>query len=43
MTNKFNEIDAKQGRNGMQVALIVIASMIILGFVGWIAMFATAA
>lgn len=43
MTNQINELDAKQGRNGMQVALIVIASMIILGFVGWIAMFVTAA
>lgn len=41
MTNKYNEIEAKQGRNGMQVALIVIASMIILGFVGWIAMYTT--
>jgi len=39
MTKKIAEVDAKQGREGIQVALIVIASMIILGFVGWIAMF----
>lgn len=31
----------RQGREGIHVALIVIASMVSLGFIGWIAMFAT--
>ena len=39
MTEHIKEIDAKQGRKGFQVALIVIISMILLGFTGWIAMF----
>lgn len=42
MTIKINETKAKQGRDGIRVAVIVIASMLALGFVGWIAMFSTA-
>jgi len=41
MTQQIREIKAKQGRNGIQVALIVATSMVSLGFIGWIAMFTT--
>lgn len=39
MTQQIKEMNAKQGRNGLQVALIVIISMISLGFIGWMAIF----
>lgn len=38
---QIEESKAKQGREGIQVALIVTASIVSLGLIGWIAMFNT--